>query len=45
MTNKYDNSNLGVAWIVYTVFGILYVLVSAILTVYVGPGAVGSGTA
>ena len=44
-TDKYDNDTEGLAWLIYTLFGVLYVAIAAILTVYVGPGAVGSGTA
>lgn len=44
-TDEYDDDNLFVAWIIYTLFGILYVGLAAILTVYIGPGAAGSGTA
>ena len=44
-TDEYATEDQGLAWLIYTLFGILYVALSAILTVYVGPGAVGSGTA
>ena len=44
-TDKYDSDNAGLAWFIYTLFGILYVGISSVLTVYVGPGASGSGTA
>jgi H+/Cl- antiporter ClcA len=40
-----DNKGLAIGWIAYTGFSIFFVLIAALLTIYVGPAAIGSGVA
>ena len=39
------DKSLGSGWLVFTVFSLLFGGIAAILTVFVGPGAAGGGTA
>jgi H+/Cl- antiporter ClcA len=40
-----DGTNIAIGWLVDLAFAILYVLLASLLTMYVGPGAMGSGVA
>lgn len=43
-TEEYKD-NIGLGWVIYCLFGVLYVGLAATFTAYLAPGAAGSGTA